>query len=130
MTDLLGDIQLSVGNTYGLRTWIESGFKQSKNELGWADYRGTDYQEIERWWEIIFSAYFMVTLQSSAFKNLKNQARTSSQPSHKANKQINKFRLHSWWHCNETSWTCILGVAESRYETIRNWNIPEFEIVN
>ena len=32
MTDLPGDIQLSVGNTYGLRTWIESGFKQSKNE--------------------------------------------------------------------------------------------------
>ncbi len=27
MTDLLGDIQLSVGNTYGLRTWIEYGFK-------------------------------------------------------------------------------------------------------
>lgn len=32
MTDLPGDIQLSVGNTYGLRTWIEYGFKQSKNE--------------------------------------------------------------------------------------------------
>ncbi|MFH7029173.1 MAG: hypothetical protein ACHBN1_28210 [Heteroscytonema crispum UTEX LB 1556] len=37
MTDYFpGDIQLSVGNTYGLRTWIEYGFKQSKNELGWA----------------------------------------------------------------------------------------------
>lgn len=47
MTDLPGDIQLSVGNTYGLRTRIEYGFKQSKNELGWADYRVTNYQEIE-----------------------------------------------------------------------------------
>jgi len=26
-----------VGNTYGLRTWIEYGFKHTKNELGWAD---------------------------------------------------------------------------------------------
>lgn len=32
MTDLPGNIQLSVGNTYGLRTWIEYGFRQSKNE--------------------------------------------------------------------------------------------------
>lgn len=41
-----------VGNFYGLRTWVEYGFKQSKNELGWADYRFTRYQDIERWWEI------------------------------------------------------------------------------
>ena len=109
MTDLPGDIQLSVGNTYGLRTWIEYGFKQSKNELGWADYRVTDYQEIERWWEIIFSAYLMVSLQSSAFKNLKEQDDTSSQPNYKANKQLNKFSLHSGWQSNETSWTCILN---------------------
>ena len=31
--------------------WIEYGFKQIKNELGWADYRVTDYDHIERWWE-------------------------------------------------------------------------------
>jgi SRSO17 transposase len=37
-----------VGNFYGLRTWIEYGLKQSKNELGWADYRFTRYQDIER----------------------------------------------------------------------------------
>jgi len=34
MTNLPGDIQKSVGNTYGLRTWIEYGFKQVKDELG------------------------------------------------------------------------------------------------
>ncbi len=28
-----------VGNFYGLRTWVEYGLKQSKNELGWADFR-------------------------------------------------------------------------------------------
>jgi SRSO17 transposase len=63
MTNLPGDIQKSVGNTYGLRTWIEYGFKQVKDELGWADYRLTSYEEIEKWWEIVCSACLMVSLQ-------------------------------------------------------------------
>ena len=28
-----------VGNLYGLRNWVEYGLKQTKNELGWADFR-------------------------------------------------------------------------------------------
>jgi SRSO17 transposase len=55
-----------VGNFYGLRTWVEYGLKQSKNELGWADYRFTRYQDIERWWEIVCSAYLMVSLHSES----------------------------------------------------------------
>ncbi|ACB51212.1 transposase [Crocosphaera subtropica ATCC 51142] len=27
-----------VGDIYGVRTWVEYGFKQSKSELGWADF--------------------------------------------------------------------------------------------
>jgi SRSO17 transposase len=42
MTNLTGDITLSVGNEYTLRTWIKYGFKQVKNELGWHHYRLTD----------------------------------------------------------------------------------------
>jgi SRSO17 transposase len=49
MTHLPGDIILSVGSESTLRTWIEYGFKQVKNELGWHDYRLTDYASIERW---------------------------------------------------------------------------------
>lgn len=41
MTNLPGNLQQHVGNLYGLRTWIEYGFKQSKTELGWADFRLT-----------------------------------------------------------------------------------------
>lgn len=52
-----------VGNLYGLRTWIEYGFKQCKDKLGWTDYRVTQYAQIERWWEIVSSAYLMVSLQ-------------------------------------------------------------------
>jgi len=67
MTNLPGDI-LRLPGLYILRTWIEYGFKQVKNELGWADFRLTDYSSIERWWEIIFSAYLLVSLHAESFK--------------------------------------------------------------
>ena len=53
-----------VGDLYGLRNWVEYGFKQCKNELGWADFRVTDYAVIEKWWEIVMSAYLMVALHT------------------------------------------------------------------
>src|SRR5215813_2842041 len=64
LTNLPGRIQRSVGNTFGLRTWIEYGFKQAKDELGWAHYRLTEAASIERWWEIVMCAYSLVRLQS------------------------------------------------------------------
>src|SRR5579875_3506939 len=67
MTNLSGTIERSVGNTFGLRTWIEYGFKQAKDELGWADYRLTDAASIERWWELVLCAYLLVSLQAPVF---------------------------------------------------------------
>jgi len=60
-----------VGNFYGLRNWVEYGLKQSKNELGWADFRLTEYAHIQRWWELVSSAYLMVSLHSSALQTIK-----------------------------------------------------------
>lgn len=68
MTNLPGKIQLVVGKLYSLRNWIEYSFKQVKNELGWADFRLTDYPSIERWWELVFSIYLLVSLHASQFK--------------------------------------------------------------
>ena len=67
MSNLPGKIERTVGNTFGLRTWIEYGFKQAKDELGWADYRLTDASSIERWWELVMCAYLLVSLQAPAF---------------------------------------------------------------
>jgi hypothetical protein len=64
---LPGKIEETVGNTFGLRTWIEYGFKQVKDELGWADYRLTEAHSIERWWELVMCAYLLVSLQAPAF---------------------------------------------------------------
>jgi SRSO17 transposase len=66
MTNLPGKIEQTVGNTFGLRTWIEYGFKQAKDELGWADYRLTDASSMERWWELVMCAYLLVSLQAPA----------------------------------------------------------------
>jgi SRSO17 transposase len=73
-----------VDNFYGLRTWVEYGLKQSKNELGWADYRLTRYCDIERWWEIVCSSYLMVSLHSEQL-----QSSAPSSPS--------KLAQHPWW---------------------------------
>lgn len=76
MTNLPGKIERSVGNTFGLRTWIEYGFKQAKDELGWADYRLTDASSIERWWELVLCAYLLVSLQAPVFASPTEAAAT------------------------------------------------------
>ena len=64
MTLVPGITYKQVGNLFGLRTWVEYGLKQSKNELGWADFRLTHYPQIKKWWEVVFSAYLLVSLYS------------------------------------------------------------------
>jgi SRSO17 transposase len=66
MTNLPGKIEQTVGNTFGMRPWIAYGFKQAKDELGWADYRLTDAHSIARWWELVMCAYLLVSLQAPA----------------------------------------------------------------
>ncbi len=51
-----------VGNLYGCRNWVEYALTLSKNELGWSDFRFLSYSGIEKWWEIVSSAYLLVSL--------------------------------------------------------------------
>jgi SRSO17 transposase len=50
-----------VGNIYGLRTWVEYGFKQCKSELGWADFHLTKYSDIAKWWELICCSFLLIS---------------------------------------------------------------------
>jgi len=52
----------AMGDQYGFRTWIKYGLKQAKDALGWADFRVTRYEQIEKWWELVMSAFFRVSL--------------------------------------------------------------------
>ena len=70
MTNVQGKLKKILGDLYGLRTWVEYGFRQCKQELGWTDYRFTHFKDIEKWWEIIFCVYTMISLNSQAFISL------------------------------------------------------------
>jgi SRSO17 transposase len=84
-----------VGNFYGLRTWVEYGLKQGKNELGWADFRLTSYEQIQKWWEIVFSAYLLVSLHSEQLLKLPPQSKSN-------------FSSHPWWD-KSNGWNSILN---------------------
>ncbi|MEH2115371.1 IS701 family transposase [Nostoc sp.] len=84
-----------VGNFYGLRTWVEYGLKQSKNELEWADFRLTHYSQIEKWWEIVFSAYLLVSLHSEQLLKFPPQSES-------------RFSSHPWWD-QGNGWNSILN---------------------
>ena len=84
-----------IGNCYGFRTWIEYGFKQAKDALGWADFRMTHYEQIEKWWEMVMSAFLMVSLFADAFNN-------SCPLAHQ------QFAQHPWWN-NQSGWKHLLN---------------------
>jgi SRSO17 transposase len=42
---------------YGLRNWVEQGYKQVKQELGWADFMVRSDQAIRRHWALICCAF-------------------------------------------------------------------------
>ena len=109
MTNLPGKIQLIVAQLYSLRTWIEYGFKQVKDELGWADFRLTDYTSIERWWEIIFSTYLLVSLKASYFQlQALNPHLIAEESSVLNSSSIAQFSQHPWWETG-TTWKSALN---------------------
>lgn len=93
MSNLPKALDKEVGNLYGLRTWVEYGFKHCKNYLGWADFRLTHYEQIARWWEVISSAYLMVSLQ---FDGLDFQSNQADNQQHSV--LLEKLAEHPWWN--------------------------------
>jgi SRSO17 transposase len=105
MTNLQGNLKKTLGDLYGLRTWVEYGFRQCKQELGWTDYRFTNFKDIERWWEIIFCVYTMISLNSPAFLSLNQSSKIPANA--KENKPVN-FSNHQQWD-HENGWKNILN---------------------
>jgi hypothetical protein len=42
---------------YGLRNWVEQGYKQVKDELGWADFQVRADRAIRRHWTLVCCAF-------------------------------------------------------------------------
>jgi len=86
--------------------WVEYGLKQSKNELGWADFRMTSYAQIERWWEIVMSAYLLVSLHTSLLHQ--PQLQPSTQPAAQPQAIALKLVQHPDWN-QASSWKQVLN---------------------
>jgi hypothetical protein len=69
-------------------------FHKLLNELGWADFRVTRYSELERWWELVRSAYLMVSLQAEVFQG-RSPPRGPRSKRTEATEQL--VRRHRWW---------------------------------
>jgi hypothetical protein len=48
---------VEVARLYGLRMWVEQGYKQMKQELGWADWQVRTDHAIRRHWALVCSAF-------------------------------------------------------------------------
>jgi SRSO17 transposase len=94
MTNLPGKIEKDVGNYFGERTWVEYGFRQFKSELGWSDYKLTDYADIEKWWEMVSSAYLMVSLQTEVMKPCLEE----EQQAREEIELQSVISQHKWWN--------------------------------
>jgi hypothetical protein len=103
-TNLKGKLKKIVGNLYGLRTWVEYGFRQCKQELGWTDYRFTNFKDLEKWWSIIFCVYTMISLNSPAFLSLNLCDGTQSNP----NNNSANFSAHQQWN-HKSGWNNTLN---------------------
>jgi SRSO17 transposase len=105
MTNIQGNLKKTLGDLYGLRTWVEYGFRSCKQELGWTDYRFTHFKDIERWWEIIFCVYTMISLNSPAFLalNQSHQIQTERQKSNGVD-----FSNHQQWN-HASGWKNVLN---------------------
>jgi hypothetical protein len=50
----LGQVHLEdIKSVYGMQMQIEYGFRQSKQELEWANFRVISYRDIEEWWRML-----------------------------------------------------------------------------
>jgi SRSO17 transposase len=93
-----------LGNLYGLRTWVEYGFRQCKQELGWTDYRFTNFNNINKWWEIIFCAYLMISLNTETLGSLNSNNLPQSQVSN----TNTEYKSHPQWN-SPTGWKNVLN---------------------
>jgi len=103
MTKITGVKFKEVGNIYGLRNWIEYGLKQSKNELGWADFRFTNYSQISKWWELVMSAYLLISLQAEVLNKIPDKGLHEPTDS-----VVSKFSEHQLWD-EGTGWKNLLN---------------------
>lgn len=118
MTNITGKINDQLGNLYGLRMWGEYGFRQCKQELGWTDYRFTKFKQIEKWWEIVFSVYLMISLNSKPSLSLHQLEGYG-----KAKTTVANLSFHQHWNHGNGWKSCLNNLRLIVQPTILLWLI-------
>ncbi len=121
--DKRSNLKKTLGNLYGLRTWVEYSFRQCKQELGWTNYRFTNFKHIEKWWEIIMSAYLMISLNTQVFLSLNPSENSNYQISH----QGNDLSSHPQWN-HQAGWKNVLNNFRDCYST-KHFVVVDFSFV-
>ncbi|MBE8987311.1 hypothetical protein [Nostoc sp. LEGE 12450] len=69
----------------------------------------TDYESIERWWEIIFSAYLLVSVQATYFQfNQQSSTTSTSEVSLHTESNLLHYSQHPYWESG-TTWKSALN---------------------
>ena len=105
MTNLQANLKKTLGDLYGLRTWVEYGCRQCKQELGGTDYRFTNFKDIEKWGEIIVCVYTMISLNSQAFLALNKASQIPTKL--EENSDVDFYNHKLWKH--ECGWKNTLN---------------------
>ncbi len=121
--DKRSNLKKTLGNLYGLRTWVEYSFRQCKQELGWTNYRFTNFKHIKKWWEIIMSAYLMISLNTQVFLSLNPSENSNYQISH----QGNNLSSHPQWN-HQAGWKNVLNNFRDCYST-KHFVVVDFSFV-
>jgi SRSO17 transposase len=124
MTQIPGVLAKEVGNLYGNRTWIEYGFRQSKSELGWADFRVTQYSQIEKWWEIVCSAYLMIGLYTRSHTAVNSRTSLPNISSAKNCPIFHRFEQHQDWN-EKNSWKSHLNNLRLILQPLISFNLMQ-----
>lgn len=117
MTKMEGTNYKEVGNLYGMRTWVEYGIKQSKDQFGWADFRLTKYAHIHKWWSLVMSAYCLVSLVSFQVKY--QEESTTNPPKQTPQKQD---RMPGEWSSKE-GWKATLNNLRLLLQPLWSYNL-------
>ncbi len=80
-------------------------FAACKQELGWTDYRFTNFKYIERWWETIFCIYTMISLNFPEFLGLNKSCQIETEV--QENRDVD-FSNHKQWN-HEYGWKNTLN---------------------
>ena len=114
MTNLQANLKKTLGDLYGLRTWVEYGCRQCKQELGGTDYRFTNFKDIEKWGEIIFCVYSMISLNSPAFLALNKASQLPTKL--EENSDVDFYNHKLWKH--ECGWKNTLNNLRLRLQPL------------